>query len=599
MDFLKNNKYDVLIFSVLLVFCFFSFQQGDILHTGGSSIAYLNGHITDFYEENLKALGGNNYLPSTYIIFALWNLPLKLFGIVDKPTMEVGFAVFWYKLLPTIFYFATAVVLYKIGRFLSLNKLNSFLLIALWVSSPIAFFSQFIFGQYDILTTFFVICGFYYYLKKNTKLFILFFGISLTFKYFPLFIFVPLLLLIEKRIGKILVKMVMVIVPILIEVLAYYKSDAFKSGVFGFSANQRLFTAGFPLEYNVTVSIVAISMLLICALAYWKNIENDRELHKWSIYIPMVVLSIIFSFIIWHPQWLLLVTPFLALTTFLHKRSEFFLYLDIVMMYFFVAFTVNFWSGHIDQELWKLGVFKNVNDGFSVPFTSMFMKDIFIPNNTSLFFSLISGCFLLNIILKYPKDESSFIFENQELTVNKNLGLIRIRFILGIMIFIIPATICLLAPNSGKPLYDIKTDASERAIALPEIISGTRAGQVFKANAEQLNKIKINMATFARTNTSKMIFHLKQYNADSSGEVLFSKEINSSELIDNAYLDIDLNGIKVNNGSYYYFYFESDANQGNGVTIWHTPNNKDPINNFAMINNQKQNFNLQYMLFGK
>ena len=63
-----ESKLDWIVFFLISLFCFFTFQQGDILHTGGSSFAYLNGHILDFYDYNAQFMEVNNYLPSTYFV---------------------------------------------------------------------------------------------------------------------------------------------------------------------------------------------------------------------------------------------------------------------------------------------------------------------------------------------------------------------------------------------------------------------------------------------------------------------------------------------------------------------------------------------------
>ncbi len=108
--------YDILCFLLLAVLCYFSFQQGDILHTAGSSFAYLNGHIIDFYDYNATYMGSNNYYPSTYILFAIWNLPIRLLGLVTEPTQNVSTGVImWYKLLPTLFFLSSGMLIYHIG----------------------------------------------------------------------------------------------------------------------------------------------------------------------------------------------------------------------------------------------------------------------------------------------------------------------------------------------------------------------------------------------------------------------------------------------------------------------------------------------------
>ena len=42
-------------------------------HTVASSFTYLNGHIFDFYKYNttLEYIKLNNYMPSSYILFAI------------------------------------------------------------------------------------------------------------------------------------------------------------------------------------------------------------------------------------------------------------------------------------------------------------------------------------------------------------------------------------------------------------------------------------------------------------------------------------------------------------------------------------------------
>ena len=107
---------DVLLFFIVAVICFFTFEHSDILHTAGSSFGYLNGHFLDFYEYNAEFGLYDSYMPITYLTFALWNIPLRLFGIVTEPTQVVPvFVVMWYKLLPVLLYFLSGWIVYKIA----------------------------------------------------------------------------------------------------------------------------------------------------------------------------------------------------------------------------------------------------------------------------------------------------------------------------------------------------------------------------------------------------------------------------------------------------------------------------------------------------
>lgn len=433
------NRRDVTFYLISVLFCFFSFNHSDILHTGGCSITYLNGHILDFYDINQKALGTANYLASTYIIFAVWNLPIRMLNLVIEPTFNVGNIIFWYKLLPTIFLAGAAYYFYKIGILIKLNRNDSILMTAFWLSSPILLFSQFIFGQYDIFTVFFTLIGLYFYLQRKMNGFIFFFAIALTFKYFPIFIFIPLLLLVEKRLWKIILIGIVVLIPIVLELLPYLHSAAFREGIFGFQAAQ-----GIARHAGIVFDIL---WLVICGFAFWKKIENGEEFLQWTLYLPMAVTSLMFSFIAWNPQWLLFATPFLASTTFINKRARFFVLLDILMMFFFVAHTVNSWPGWVDQALWGLGIFKGVNPSITDPHLGFMMKNIYVAFSNKLYYQLLSLCFIVNVILKMPvKQFTAWGNDFTALPIREHRNLVRLRFAVGIAIFIIPAAICLLIP---------------------------------------------------------------------------------------------------------------------------------------------------------
>jgi hypothetical protein len=56
---------DLILYVLVVTSCYVLFQQKDLFHTSSSSYAYLNGHITDFYDYNNKIILGEDpfYLP--------------------------------------------------------------------------------------------------------------------------------------------------------------------------------------------------------------------------------------------------------------------------------------------------------------------------------------------------------------------------------------------------------------------------------------------------------------------------------------------------------------------------------------------------------
>src|SRR6476661_7832104 len=192
---------DLVLYVLVLTSCYVLFQQTDLFHTSSTSYAYLNGHMVDFYDYNNKLLPGwEYYLPLIYILFAIWNIPLKLLGLTHDIatsgiTLSVG-ELAWTKLLIVIFYFATAYVIFLIARSISGQSQKAKYIAIIFATSSIAIFGAFMMGEYDIIGVFFTMLGFYFYIRHDYVKFSLFFSLAISFKMFPFVIFIPLLLLV-------------------------------------------------------------------------------------------------------------------------------------------------------------------------------------------------------------------------------------------------------------------------------------------------------------------------------------------------------------------------------------------------------------------
>lgn len=429
---------DWVILGILLCICFVSYQHGDIWHTAGSSFTYLNGHILDFYDYNKTIVGGNAYLPTTYVLFAIWNIPLKLFGIVNEPAIYVGaFARMWYKLGTAMLFFATAYLIYKICRLKQVSVKNSVLAAFVFVSNPIAVYSEFILGQYDIITTFFMVLGLYYYFQKKNVGFILSFAVALTCKYFALLVFVPLLLLREKNVWKIIRNMCGVVSLFVIETLIYITSEAFRQGVFGFGAAGYIFKVAYNNGYT-EISVVVAFWVLLCAYAYFKESKDDMEEFQWSLYLSGLVMFICFGLSFWHPQWLLMAVPFWTLGLFFHKKSDIYILLDLLMMIFYCIHVCVFFRNNCDQTVMSGGIFRVFISDYVVN-AKFAMADLYHIADFNLMFSSLVALMLVYSVFMHP----SKLCLPDEVTVGEHKGLLRLRYIGGILFFVVPSFICL------------------------------------------------------------------------------------------------------------------------------------------------------------
>lgn len=586
------NKIDWALFVLLAVICYFLMQHGDILHTGGSSFALLKGHILDFYDYNQAYFGANNYMISTYILFALWNIPLKLMGICDPPSIDVPFwVVMWYKALPTIFYVSSGIIIYNIGKKIKKLQGKAKLVMYVFFTTPVAFFSQFVFGQYDVFTVFFMLLGLYFYLfnrNNNLIVFSLLFGVAGTFKYFAFLFFLPLLLLKEKRINKIIKNCVVAIVPIIIVVMPFIGSVAFKSGVGGFEATQYIF--GTAIErYLGKIYLVPLAWIATCVWAYLKQIDEESEIFQWSIYYCNIVILLAFGFSVWHPQWLMLAAPFMAFSLFTSERKDVLCILDILYMIAFTIFVVNNWSNNVDQHLFSLGALgQYVTPRLDM---SLQMKEIFVTKDTNLMFTCCTGILLASTILKYPQISSATV----QLTESAKLNWFRARFLAGSLIFILPMFIC-LASALNSPMLSWAPDAEYGGF-----ISANQDNMVIEQvvipDTDTLSTIQVKIGTYERINDSKLAVEIAHYE---SGNTVLSQEIDVPQLIDNAEATIEFDPIAVERGEKYVIRFlPTEVDNSNCIAIYHTNEGTAGEETYACINGERQNYDLYVKIYGE
>ena len=439
--------FECVTFVLIAIVSYVFFCHQDILVTAGHSIEYLNGHITDFYSACKKTDGtyGANYLPTTFILFAIWNIPMKLLKMT--PTYIGDWSVpfiMWNKLLPTIAFFLSGVLMYKLAtKRLGFDKRKAMLTVFLFFTTPMAFFSQFFFCQYDIFTVLFMLAGMYIFFKKELRYrdyfaFSLLFGIASTFKYFALVILVICILLRQKNVWKIMIAAVPAIVPIFAEVLFYgiFDRRAFIKSVFGFSALDA--AGGFSINIGgVEINLLYIVLLVIIACAYFTKPTDFDNLFEYAMFYSCGVCFAFFGMMIWYPQWLLFMAPFWVLSTIVNKKFEIFFWIDTLLGVVLDVYIVNKFYNAVDQALLNFGILrpKLVYNLFS----PTKMGNIFVYQDKNTLFTIISAIFLIGFIFKHPK----FNYKKLNTPLESGRFIINVRFLAFTMAFIVAAFACL------------------------------------------------------------------------------------------------------------------------------------------------------------
>lgn len=320
------------------------FFDGDLMHTAKSSYALFNGHFFDFYTYNKNIVLRNDYLPFIYFIFSIFNLPIY---IIFGDYYQIPFFIFslWNKLLLVIFFIFSVQIFTKILTIYTPNQKDINYLKSIYISSPLAIFSVFIFGGYDILGLFFLLWGFYYYLKKEIILFCILFGIAASFKFIPIIVFFPLLLIIEKNIPKLFYYSSILFSFILLQVVIFSVDPAFNSQFLSFfihlitdaSLNS---VSGLNFIYLFIKVLFILFYLSICIYSYFYQYKNNNFLKHVAL-ISYLSFVTIFCSVKWHPQWFIYIVPFYSLLYFFINKKVTFSIVEMIGYLFFVWFIFN------------------------------------------------------------------------------------------------------------------------------------------------------------------------------------------------------------------------------------------------------------------
>jgi hypothetical protein len=582
---------DYCVFAAVTLFCFLSFQHGDFTGLIKNAAVMLNGHIFDMYD-----IAVHPYPPSNYIIYTIWALPLKILGLFsDAIVSSLSVPLLMYfKLLTTVFYMASGYMIYKIGLVAGLDATKAKLAGILFLTMPVGFFSQFIFGQIDIFNVFFMMCGLYYYYKNDMLRFSLFFGVAITFKYFPLLYFLALLFLKEKRIPKIAWYIFLAAIPFLIECALYIHSDGFRKEVLGFNE------PGFFLNMRISLGALSWSLqiapfvvVLIYAFAYFKQTNSFRDFVAWSLFLCNAVAFASHGLVVFLPQWLLICVPFLCLSTCINKNYKTFLSLDLLMMVFFVLLVVNTFVNNVDGALFRLGIFKDITASKTMPL----MKDILPFKDTSLIYTLFSALLLIHVVFKRPKH----CFEDFSLPINEEDGggggILRTRFLAGVSFFVVPAFICLIMGSSSPDMINDISNVDKKYIS--PLTSGTSFSQMVKAHGTEITEVDVFVGNYHnRENTSKIEFSV--IDNETQG-LLYTVALDTSDMKkDNSFYKIKTPHLEINREMFYEFRFTSiDGTAGDCIAIATSGKGKTTNDCYAMINGERQDFNLDMKIYGK
>ena len=342
-----------------------------------------------------------------YTILGVWGIPLyfiskisqlDIYQLIKKmPVVVYG------KLILIVFLIMTLIVLMKmiksmeVKNDLSLKKTEIALLFfsSYFVAAPV-----FIQGQSDIIEIFFMMLGIYFLtVCKKKWMFIFMFLLSVSLKQMSLLYFIPVLLMIEKKIWKIILQIGIVVSPVLLNRLLF-------GGPLDLSVNlanvQQILANKLPFLKG-DIPLFFILYFGLCAVNYFMQKENDivENMHKIWLTGLIVYGSInLFSNQIYR---CIYVAPFLLLcVTFVRTNAKQVIFLETILegCYAFYQICNYVWCFDITNCKYML---PEKLFGILKPDSSLIMLEDFTRRFSSVWLDVIAGSavIILTIIIGY------------------------------------------------------------------------------------------------------------------------------------------------------------------------------------------------------
>lgn len=322
-DTKKPHPIEFAVALIAMLFFFLTYFYTDVAITTRSGIDFwtylFHGQILDFYELSKDMTFYDTlhcdalYDFTLYIVFAVWDFPLwvveRLFSIdalLSTPCL------LWAKSIMLPFLAGCVIFLRKIGTLLGFSKEKSLWCQLIFLTSAFVISPIFVLCQYDIIGIFFSVVALYYYLKGDLKKFTVFMAVAVTMKTFALFVFLPLLLLKEKKMSKVCAYTLGCLSLFLGTQILFTLLGTTPAGSFLFAQMNKMMMGTLTTGLG-NASIFIMIYLAILLLCYLRTVDNDYELKLLAVYVPFVVWAAFFVFSESSPYWIILITPYFSL----------------------------------------------------------------------------------------------------------------------------------------------------------------------------------------------------------------------------------------------------------------------------------------------
>jgi hypothetical protein len=185
---------------------------------------------------------------------------------------------------------------------------------------------------------------------------------------------------------------------------------------------------------NSVIKLIALSIYLsFCFYLYKNKFHESGKFFKYAVLSCLFSYTLLFLVVSWHPQWLIIICPFLALSYIYIQKIRIFYVVELVGFFGFFFYVVNTFPFNVDVLMMKHSILKDV-----LPYPSLINAD-FLPGKRPLFRFIFSLSLLFPILILFIQAKKNT--NSHEVLSESD---VMVRFLLGISFFIIPCIFCYL-----------------------------------------------------------------------------------------------------------------------------------------------------------
>ena len=453
----KYNEIEWICLSVITLLFFFTLYYGDNI---GMFLIYFWKNDLLLSLNSVFALGDNQlpYGIVQQLFCELWALPVNLVYKIRPFNVANTFTVLWYK-ASMVFVFGLVIrEIDKIAHKLGIDDKSIKWLRILLISTITVALPVYHIAQSDVIYLYLVLLAIRLYFEEKYKWMIFAFALAISCKYIAVFAFIPLILLTEKRIFRIIRDCVLGVSLIPLQ-HAWYKlitfidskllgngtmiveKEVFVKDAAGNTVKSQVLATtdeaygGFMSHYlhkalffeipaihkNNVASVLVVLFILLCIWCYLQKKEDEEQ---WKIICFFAIASgmfIFFCFASPNPYWIVIMYPILYLLIFLHRdriRANLLL-INGFSLTLFVTYIVNYphvygGSSNLDYLLLE-GLKKGIYEMDKGPQVYGYLNKLGINTFMSVIVAVCLATAIGLVAVNYPKTRiNEGLSENDE-----------------------------------------------------------------------------------------------------------------------------------------------------------------------------------------